>query len=209
MGCEGLTDIDSLQYPQSWVKVNGQDFIAEYEVWISTIRGAIFVSWAQSPKEDTQGSYLDPAKPPGTPEPLNKLSDYAFLVWQEACNKGSDPNCITGLQWIIHQRVSNDVSNKIISLATGIEENYPGWPGISFSTGDKKGMALLGCPNGYDVAYLVAQHQMTPLGAKTIDKSYVFADQSGRQTFGVNLAYHIVNSGVSRRSGDLDEAESG
>lgn len=89
------------------------------------------------------------------------------------------------LQWIIHQDVDNPVSQLVVSEVLNDEDPEP-WPGITVQTSTDPGKALVGCPNGYGVGYMLAQNTAS-LGHKTIDSVVVFADTYQNEC----LAYHI------------------
>ena len=46
---------------------------------------------------------------------------------------------------------------------------------------------------------MLAQHSKTALGAKTIDKAYVFTDNGNAKSDWVNVAYHITGITPARR----------
>ena len=158
---------------------------SSYLVWVNTKVGAIVVSWANSPKDPV----TNPRGPP-VPPPLRRLSDFTFLAYQDACH--NDPQCnLANLEWVIHHQVADDITNLVIQKATGRSTNFPKWPGKSFTTRWGNGKALVGCPNGFGVLYLVGQHTQTALGYKTVDKAYIFADQMTQPTWGQNIAFHL------------------
>lgn len=170
-------------YPQPWI---GPNFLPGYIVWANPIAGVIIVTFAVSPLKPyvEQGS--------NKPQPLCRLSDYAFLAYQQACrNAGqNEGQCLRRLEWIIRHSVANQLSIDVAKLATSRAQGYRLWPGETFGTDRIWGKMLLGCKNGYGVAYLLADH-VSQLGLKTVDTVTVFGDNIGGVSSGINFAYHI------------------
>lgn len=130
--------------------------------------------------------------PPGAADPnpnrLRRLSDYTFLVWQDACR--SDHTCIQSLEWVIHDDVINSACEAVARYALQLEgvTSLSAWPGTMFQTNTASGQALVGCPNGFGVAYMLGQN-IIPFTPKTIDYVLVFADDFQS----LSLAYHIAS----------------
>lgn len=88
--------------------------------------------------------------------------------------------------------VVNGLTESVATMAAGRNTNYPPWPGQSFTTDTENGLALLGCPNGWGVGYMLTQHSATSLGRKTVDRVAVFGDPVGGFTVRLNLGFHIA-----------------
>lgn len=159
--------------------------MALYSIWVNVNAGVIILTYVYSPKKP----YLDEGTPPPevpAGEPLHTLSDFVYLCYLKAC-KG-DPACMQRFKWWIVVDVRNaralDAARKCIlyNVAPCIS-----WPGHPFSTTDKYGQALLGCPVGYGLAWMLGNHK-DRFGPKTVDTvNIVFADQGVAPTF----AYHV------------------
>ncbi|KAJ5474130.1 hypothetical protein N7475_003696 [Penicillium sp. IBT 31633x] len=94
-------------------------------------------------------------KPPRAP-PLKNLSDVLFIEWQSL---GGD---IQNLKYFFRLHIKNLITQARIKDAVG--PVVPRWPGRTFKMEDKKdkdkkGLALLGTPNGIGVAYFLIQHK--------------------------------------------------
>ena len=132
------------------------------------------------------------------PLPLRRLSDYLFVVWQDACS--NDETCIKSLQWIIIVFILNQSTQDVAQRALGFPETlkwpdirWPDWPGTTFPYTADRGVpkdnfdALIGCPFGVGVAYTLGQHDF--FGSKNIDEVRVFgADQA----YSLCIAYHVA-----------------
>ena len=123
------------------------------------------------------------ANPPsGVPGVLTKSSDFIFLAYQDAC--GNDAGCTKNLEWIIHTNVVNDVSALVMDTITHAALHHPPWPGLIYPTETEQGKALVGCPNGYGVLYMLGQYR-DRLGPKTVEYAAIFGD--------ANFAFHLVD----------------
>ncbi|KAI4149330.1 MAG: hypothetical protein LQ340_004696, partial [Diploschistes diacapsis] len=158
------------QYQQPWLLTpNGLAYRAEYKLWVNPVAGALIVELAYKP----HNPLLRPPTPTPNPPPLTRLSDYAFLVYQYACQHSANAkaNCLQGLQWVIHNHVENPVSSAVALQALhnrGLTAPH-GWPGTKFDTSTSDdAKALVGCPNGNGVVWMLAQH-IVVLGASTVD----------------------------------------
>lgn len=114
-------------------------------------------------------------------------------MYQRACTVAGQnvQQCLQRLEWIIHHSVTNPVSENVAATVMG-QSDYSAWPGKSFQTeDDDNGKALVGCPNGYGVGFLIADHSHL-LGGKTIDYVNVFGDDVYGMIVDVNFAYHVT-----------------
>lgn len=132
---------------------------------------------------------------------MQRLSDFIFLVHQEMCKEDPNPQeCLNRIEWVIHNHIANTETDSVIKTLTTIP-GFPSaddldWPGMGFTTGDissnmvdQAAEALIGCPNGSGVAFLLSRHRPpNEYGWKTIDEAYYFKDDIGWDS----LAYHIL-----------------
>ena len=137
-------------------------------IWFSVADGIIVVSDIESPK------------PPGPGENdfVHRLSDFMYLVHSNLCGP-SDPDCLGKLSWVVHQGITNPESEAMAEAAMG-GAGAPStrWPGQAFCPGSDSFNALVGCPNGRGVAYLLSQH-LVQYGRKTIGEVHVFNGNLG------------------------------
>ena len=103
-----------------------------------------------------------------------------FLIWQNAC--GARSNCVDGLKYIIHHRVTNLPSMAVAKKILGRMSNLKAWQGTPVDVDSDDGHALLGSPNGRSVAYLLVDRKDTFEG-KTIEQMNVFGDDDGDLCF--------------------------
>ena len=120
--------------------------------------------------------------------PLRRLSDFLFPTLQNAC--GGQYACLQGVKWIVHDSVTNTVCLPVAQQALTLTgQTLQDWPGTSFAASSEQGYALIGCPNGVGVAYLLAQH-VTVLGSKYVDQVVVFANDNNQ----LSLAWHVTET---------------
>ena len=93
-----------------------------------------------------------------------------------------------GLNWVIRSDVRNPTTNSIANSAFDDHEIIEEWPGTTFKMDTEVGKALLGSPNGYGVAWLLANH-IVAMGSKTVDQVTVFTNDDGK----MSLAFHVVD----------------
>ncbi|KAI4156026.1 MAG: hypothetical protein LQ340_000572 [Diploschistes diacapsis] len=157
---------------------------ARYRYDVNTVAGVVIVVTAYAPKQP----YVNPSQP-NNPAPCTFLSDFVFLAIQQQCGTQGLP-CIQRLQYIIHMLVSNSVSvavaQRVFTGGTGTPASFPQWPGRSYETDTEGGAALVGVPNGYGVAYMLAQHR-AQLGPRTVDQVRVFGNDYGQ----LCIAWHV------------------
>ncbi|KAK3626873.1 hypothetical protein LTR56_012725 [Elasticomyces elasticus] len=112
----------------------------------------------------------------GPVPPLNRLSDVLWYQWNDAVVKTGQGQLVKNLKWVWRRLIVEPDSNNIMETV----EAFPGetlqrWPGKIYDmyAGDAQqrqiARALLGSPNGYGVAYFLAQHQKE-LGRKSVSK---------------------------------------
>ena len=114
-----------------------------------------------------------------------------FLALQDQCGDEGDA-CIQRLQWVIHEIVTTDVT---VAAAKQImfgdpeiaSPTYPQWPGTAYPTTDDAGAALVGCPNGYGVAYMLGQHE-AQFGGRYIDAAVIFRNDVEALSIGWRIA---------------------
>ena len=202
------TNKTGLQRPQPWIPYayNADRYwTAYYSMWINTKAGVLIATHSYAP----QDPILRPRDPTdttttkGAPAPLDpaqivrRWSDIAYLNYLSACEGNTD--CMKRIEWVIRYDVRNPTTHqRIVEAAVNAGEGLSNWPGIKRQMVDGKmdeddeggndGPALLGTPNGYGVAWLLANHPHS-FGAKTID--YVHLWQAGN-TRGASLAFHIA-----------------
>ena len=187
-------DAYRLQYDQPWI-----DKIGEYTLCVNIEAGVVITPTVESPKKP-----LIPGAGPNDPPPPDLpylLSDFMFMILQDMCKNQQSPTaCVRNLKWVVHYNVVNKVCLDVAKQATRNPDIYsfPHWPGISFqvagdygSTVTQWAKALIGCPNGYGVAYMLSQFRLK-FGPRTINNVYVFGndDASAR----LCLAYQITSN---------------
>ena len=154
--------------------------MARYKIWANTEAGVLVVENARSPDIPL----TDPFEPIPQQLPVHHLSDFTFMVWEAACH--GDQGRMKSLQWVIHDHITELVTQRVVQAALEVTNQQKRfWPGVSFSTSEQPGIALVGSPNGWGVAFMLSQHHT--LGPMTIDKVHVFMNDR-RQW---NLAFHI------------------
>lgn len=107
---------------------------------------------------------------------LAQLSDIFFLEFQRVMEEQNQPmNTLKGVwrDYVVNQD-TKDLAIWITD-ADGMLHNIPRWPGEDFAADSDGFAALLACPNGVGVAYLLLQHQKQ-LGQKTITSVKVWYD---------------------------------
>jgi hypothetical protein len=121
-----------------------------------------------------------------TPRPwifanVKRWSDVAFVEWEtQAAKRELD---IRGLEYVFPYEISSQKTLNVITVLKEEEEDLP-WPGklIIMRDGngglDLDGLAMLGSPNGYGVAYLLLQHQ-AQFGRRTIQSVQVWSGPDG------------------------------
>ncbi|MCJ1327336.1 hypothetical protein MMC10_004005 [Thelotrema lepadinum] len=178
--------LDALLTAMKWDKTQFEQF--RMMIWVSTAAGAIVGNNVRA----LLGSMISPdpkVPPPATNPPLRRLSDYVILYWREAC--GGEDKCMKGLHYVIHQDVDNKVGQLVVEKVLGEDEEGEQvepepWSGKQVGVDGEEGKALVGCPNGYGIAFMLAQNQGVS-GKKTIDSVVIFADKYGE----MSLAYHM------------------
>ena len=152
--------------------------------------GVIVVADASAPI----GQLVNPQikNPPNTP-PVSRLSDITWLCWQSHCNTAPDvAGCLKNLKFVIHRLVVNPDSEAVAQQIMGTNNNYPPWPGRKMDSDSPNGYAMIGCPNGYGVAYLLAQHsdEDKSMGRKPIDYVWLYGPTKTTPSF----VFHITDS---------------
>ena len=127
------------------------------------------------------------------PEPLppRRLSDWLFVVWQDACGGASNTKCIKNLEWVIHIDIintgSSDAALQACGFSAGARIEWPSYPGYQFDIPDEREQdqegpyqknrdgfnALVGCPNGWGTGYMLQQRHGS-FGGHLIDQVNVF-----------------------------------
>ncbi|MCJ1328101.1 hypothetical protein MMC10_004776 [Thelotrema lepadinum] len=166
-------------YKQSWIAPWEQ---ASYKFLVNIKDGVIVTNFVQAPKNPI----IQPGTtPPGSPP--TRVSDVLFLTHQALCS--NDLECLKRLRWVFHINVSNQETKDVVNRALA-NLQYPspvsrGWPGAilvpsrsTTETADQAAVAMLGCPNGHGIAYLLSQH-VAQYGHKIIDQVNVFTDSTG------------------------------
>lgn len=106
---------------------------------------------------------------------LKQWSDIAYLQWAALHSSPYSPP-ISHLRYIIVPAIFNPESQSIIAGALrNARKTLCRWPGVTFNMESTGGRAILGCPNGYGVAYLLLQHRKQ-LGRKRVKGVTVFED---------------------------------
>ena len=78
-------------------------------------------------------------------------------------------------------------------LGEDVEPNP--WPhGKTIKTADEAGKALVGCPNGYGIAYMLAQNQNV-LGKKTITEVTIFAGKEYDNVMNLSITLRVDKYG--------------
>jgi hypothetical protein len=69
--------------------------------------------------------------------------------------------------------MDNDKTKSVIKILNGERRHLP-WPGLTFPMTELPGLAMLGTPNGYGVAWLLIQHR-AQFGRRTIESVKVWS----------------------------------
>lgn len=155
--------------------------MARYKAWFNMVDGVIIVGLIQSPINPIIPDWVPEADRPQQP-PLTKLSDWLFVIWKDQCH--NNIRCIRRLAWIIHEGIINestrDVAKQVGGWPLNWQPHWPRWQGIQnsydadTSPAKIKFDALVGCPNGWGIVYMLSQHRAA-FGRKMIDEVRVFA----------------------------------
>lgn len=127
---------------------------AHYEVFYIPLWNSILSSDAVSPRYQVEALHdfeIDPSDVPKLIPPLNRQSDVMWTVWKNISRTPND------LRYIFRGGVLNQDSRGIMEDVwdkTPTKQRTP-WPGLTFGMDTEEGQALLGCPNGFAVAYLL------------------------------------------------------
>ncbi|GAB1206381.1 hypothetical protein APSETT445_005066 [Aspergillus pseudonomiae] len=150
---------------------NYEESGAEYKSLFNADAGLIVVDNVISPEH---------AKRKGTPMedivPLRQWSDVTFLLW-ERFTKGAPG----GLRHMFQSIVINEQSLSTMRQAVGEADNFDDWDkyspmqenGRTFRPGSDEYYALLYCPNGRGIGWLLTQHK-AQLGLLTVSSITVF-----------------------------------
>jgi hypothetical protein len=129
--------------------------------------------------------------PPVTVVPdLKSWSDITFLQWADLHKNEKGP-AVSHLRYIMKTPCENPTTQLVIKKAlknTG--QTLSKWPGVTFSMDTKEGVAILGTPNGWGVAYLLVQHKKQ-LGNKVVDKVTVFQDEGPKVPRPPSVLFYI------------------
>ena len=155
---------------------------AQYTGTANPIARVVTIKTAYSPRDPTTASGFDYHVPPL----MRRLSDFVFLIYQYASFQYNQN--LDHIEWVIHDKVTNPVCRGVAKTVYTWTQDaaLPAWPGISFNTNTEQGKALLGCPNGYGNAFMLAEHT-DQLGSKTVDRVVIFKDDSSQ----FSMAFHI------------------
>ncbi|MCJ1331848.1 hypothetical protein MMC10_008540 [Thelotrema lepadinum] len=192
-GCESM--LSALGWNRDDFKEYSAEFPdppGEYVVYVNTVVGAIVIAWANSPRWPDQDQTTNTTK--CSIPPVRRLSDFMFLAYQKACESDADSAAsLARLEWVIHHSTTNSVSMEVVKQITNNKtyRPFPVWPGTEYTTTTDEGKALVGCPSGWGVAFMLGQHRQTDLGIKIIDKIHVFADKAPTPWRNPNLAFHL------------------
>ena len=100
--------------------------------------------------------------------------------------------CLRNLKWIIHENVENPTCQAAMDTAWEIppklnQPKWPAWPGRKYTVTDsekadeaKAARAMIGCPNGFGIAYMLMQHK-EEFDTNTINSVTIFATDPGQQ----------------------------
>ena len=183
-----------------------------YEAYVNTVDGFFIATLAFTPNKLTPDGVPVP-----DPPPLSRLSDWMFVVWQYACGGAANTACIQNLKWVVHINVQNpstqNAAAKAIALPGNSRPKWEPYPGYQFvlpqesrpdNAQDQKNRAafnaMVGCPNGYGIAYMLQQRQDTFTIASTrqiVDQINVFGTDSAVMAIG----WHIGPSPIQNHDG--------
>jgi hypothetical protein len=106
---------------------------------------------------------------------LEKLSDVAFLVFQQLMKETKQPT--DRLKGLLRSEVVNTETLFVTTNALRLQPNapHPNWPSRDFGPRSDGFAALLASPNGRGVAWFLAQHK-AQLGHKTISNIRVWGE---------------------------------
>jgi hypothetical protein len=100
---------------------------------------------------------------------VTRWSDVVFTEWQTQAHLD-----ISGLQYVFRLQMANDITMSVINTLNGHMSHLP-WPGLTFPMTELQGLAILGTPNGFGVAWLLIQHR-AQFGRRTIESVRVWSD---------------------------------
>ena len=186
----------------------------EYEAWLNAVDGAIVVTSIFAPEDPLS----PPGAPNPQPPPLRRFSDWLFVVWKDFCEDQPpciqhlnwvihhtvfNPSCEDAATETLVNTGDDDSDDDDSDHARrGTSYKWPSFPGTMFDIRNEfitprtdaidaaieNFNAMVGCPNGYGLAYMLQQHQDS-MGYKVIDQVYLFR---GDDTDLLNIAYHIL-----------------
>lgn len=111
-----------------------------------------------------QNNHGPNSRGPRTELPLKQYSDVVFLAWQKHAGKR-----VKNLKYVFRYYIVNTQTRSVLqSVLDKREKDSVAWPGVKISMAEADGQAVLRTPNGYGVAYLLAQHK-EQLGEKVVD----------------------------------------
>jgi hypothetical protein len=107
---------------------------------------------------------------------LEKLSDVAFLVFQQLMKETKQP--MDQLKGLLRSGVVNSETLLVTTNALRLKPDapHPAWPGRDFGPQSEGFAAILASPNGRGVAWFLAQHK-AQLGHKTISNVRVWGEE--------------------------------
>ena len=153
--------------------------------------GMIIVDYAQSAERGAQ-------IPAGVP---TRLSDIMYLVWTNVYNTLQPKADPKSLKYILHRSVTNQYSQAISTTAIkNAKSKLAEWPGTKLDPDTDPWAAIVGCPNGYGVAFMLAQHEET-FRSKSLSTAWVFENTTEELCF----LYSLADSGNAARgvSGEM------
>jgi hypothetical protein len=109
---------------------------------------------------------------------LSRLSDVWYLEFRRVMAEIKQP--MDQLKGVLRDFIINSVTTNIATQVASEHQaahGIPGWPGADFAAGSDEFAALLACPNGVGVAWLLLQHR-EQMGHKTVSSVKVFHDGS-------------------------------
>lgn len=124
---------------------------------------------------ETETASFDNASIPAGLPVLQHWSDITFLQWQELASK---PTELQGLRRVMHRKVSNENTKAIIKHVLEKRGKFETREVIAWTEKNLEGdgddfLALLGSPNGYGTAFMLAQHK-AQLGWKSVKSITVY-----------------------------------
>ncbi|MCJ1324295.1 hypothetical protein MMC10_000957 [Thelotrema lepadinum] len=144
-----------------------------FNFWVNVHDGILLVDHAESAES---GARI----PENVP---TRLSDIMFLVWMHICDTLVPQAEPRTLRYILGRSLENKSSQAISKMAIrAAGSKISEWPGTQLNPGTDPWRAVIGCPGGIAVAWLLLQHQEV-FGSKSLSTAWVFENSAEELCF--------------------------